>query len=71
VSFRHLQHDATGTVKCSKCWADDLHKTASGEYVGDEAVRFEDLTLMDEGEPIQCDDCLEQNAAYDEIGEEL
>lgn len=59
------------TVLCGSCVAADIRKTQTGEYTGDEAVRADDYEPVgDSDEPYQCDDCLKQNDAYEELGEE-
>lgn len=65
---RYYAHENTSTIKCGNCWDADITKTATGDYSGDEAVYEKDLILQPENEPFQCDECLEQNEAY-ETGE--
>lgn len=63
--YEHEEHDVT---KCGRCWAEDIKKTLNGEYTGDEAVRAVDLRLLSDEWPYQCDECLTQNEAYEELG---
>lgn len=61
--------DSSEMIICGECLLEDLEATRKGDLVGDEAVtinmahRLED----DDVEPYQCDKCLTQNDAYDEI----
>jgi hypothetical protein len=64
---RHYIYYAGNIIKCGECWETDIRKTQAGEYNEDEGVTIEDVTLVPEHEPYQCDDCLKQNAAYEEI----
>ncbi len=71
VNDRHYQFVGESVVKCGACWMMDIVKTQAGEYTGDAAVQQEKLLMVDSREPWQCDDCLKQNAAYENIGEEV
>lgn len=55
----------SSTICCGKCWLEDIRKTKAGKYTGDEAVYEKDLTRLPSDEPIQCDNCLVQNEAYE------
>jgi len=70
ITARHYKYEGTNVVKCGACWMMDIVKTNAGDYVGNEAVKQENLELLDDHEPWQCDECLTQNAAYELLGEE-
>lgn len=59
-----------GAVLCGKCVQEDLRKTATGEYTGDETVELADieelLDPVESGEKYQCDNCLKQSENYDD-----
>jgi len=61
------QHNETSTIKCGSCWEVDIERTRSGDYTNDERVFKGDLQLLRNDDPLQCDDCLVQNEAYDEL----
>ena len=63
--------DSANMVACGKCWLEEIAKTKSGGYTGIECVYEDDLVLVDQDEPWQCDICLDQNDAYDELGEDF
>lgn len=68
----HFYEYEGGVIVCGTCLDSDLEMTRSGAYVGDERVyqgMFKRLT-DDAVEPYQCDQCLKQNEAYDQLGEE-
>jgi hypothetical protein len=64
----HYQYIGEQIVKCGACWMMDIVKTEAGEYTGDAAVHQKNLHMVDSREPWQCDDCLKQNDAYENIG---
>lgn len=64
---RFYEHEETRMIKCGECWASDIENTNAGKYTGDESVKFWDLRILPEYEPFQCDECLEQNDAYDDM----
>lgn len=67
---RYYETDKSSTICCGKCWNEAIRKTSTGEYRGDEAVLIQDLTILPNDEPLQCDECLVQNEAYEEFGPE-
>ena len=67
-SDKYYETDKSSTIKCGECWSADVLQTKMGNYVGDEAVYESDLTLLlVDDDPMQCDDCLKQNEAYEEL----
>jgi len=62
----------SGAILCGECLDLDLRATAEGRFVDDERVYQGMFRRMkdDQTEAYQCDNCLRQNAAYEEIGEE-
>jgi len=68
---RFYEHES-GAIKCGECWNDDILKTRTGAYVGDERVESRDIKLLedDDVEPYQCDGCNKQNDAYDSVLDE-
>lgn len=59
----------SGSIVCEPCYGMDLADTLKGRFKGDEAVRPEDVSLLEDWqtEAYQCDGCLEQNEAYEEL----
>lgn len=56
-------------IICGECLDFDIEETKEGKLKGDEAVYEEDWKRVsdDDTEAYQCDDCMYQNAAYDEL----
>jgi hypothetical protein len=54
----------TGVLVCEDCLKEDLDRTASGEYTGDEAVTVGMAEQV--RTPAQCDNCLAQSDDYDD-----
>lgn len=66
----HFYEYSTGMIVCGECLDNDLARTASGEFTGDERV-YQGMfrRLRDDAvEPYQCDGCLAQNAPYELLG---
>jgi hypothetical protein len=67
--YEYFEH---GVIVCGGCLDEDLENTRLGNLVGDERVysgmfrRLKD----DHTEPYQCDSCLAQNEAYDQLGDD-
>lgn len=59
----------TGMIVCDKCLQRDLEDTRQGKLKGEEGVRpgMYHRVPDDQTEAYQCDSCLEQNDAYDEL----
>lgn len=64
------EYTESNMIVCGECLTEDLRKTSAGELSGDEGVRIGMFTRLqdDKVEAYQCDGCLKQNAAYDEVG---
>lgn len=58
-----------GAIVCGECLDKDLEATQKGEFEGDERVYSGMFKRLrdDRTEPYQCDNCLKQNEAYDEV----
>jgi hypothetical protein len=54
-------------VKCGECWEKDIALSTIGQYRDDEKVTYLDLRILQEDQAFQCDDCLKQNEAYEEL----
>lgn len=61
------QYKNGAVIKCGDCWIEDIKLTIAGDYTDDEAVKQSDLNPLPDNEyPLQCEDCLMQNAVYDD-----
>jgi hypothetical protein len=59
---------SSGAVVCDDCRKEDVRRTLSGEYTGDERVypsMFREIPT-----PAQCDNCLTQSEDYDDVMED-
>jgi len=63
-------YDGTGDeqVFCGECMIQMVKDTQSGKHVDDEAIDPDSIYELKDAasEPYQCDNCLKQNAAYEE-----
>jgi hypothetical protein len=58
-------------IFCGACMIDMVKKTQNGTFIDDEAVDPDLISeVKDPDEPMQCDECLTQNEAYEELGAE-
>jgi hypothetical protein len=61
-----FEYEATEVVVCGECLDKDLADTGRGVLKGDEAVHEGTYRKLSAEWPQQCDNCMKQNAAYEE-----
>jgi len=68
VPLKFYEYIGSGIIVCQQCLDNDLLKTETGQYKGDEAVT---LDMVERAEtPAQCDTCLIQSDDYDDVMDE-